>query len=90
MAYVPEKGKRRVVTGNLCGRAGRGHSDCRHFPGWTGFILCGVFADRVRLGMRQPELSGRAANKEESMSIVVWKSPKALRGILRMLFRVKT
>ena len=28
-------------------------------------------------------------NREQVMNIVVWKSPKALRGILRLLFGMK-
>lgn len=69
--------------GNLRGGAGGWDSNCRH-------LSCGLFdvpgsclADRLRNRLLQ------AIGKEIYMNIVVWKSPKALRGILRRLFKVK-
>ena len=69
--------------GRVRGGAGSRDPDRSHFPGGSADVS-GVYpADRVRLRLLQ------AVRKERQMNIVVWKSPKALSGILRKLFHVK-
>ena len=83
-AYVSwQRGRRLLDTGRLRGGAGRGHPHCRHFSRGGAAVPGGVFADRVRLRLLQ------ALERSCHMNIVVWKSPKALRGILRRLFKIK-
>ena len=53
------------------------------FPVGAADVSGGVPADRVRLRLL-PALERSAV----TMRIVVWKSPKALSGILRKLFRI--
>ena len=52
------------------------------FPVGALLFLVAFFADCVRFGLLP------AIERSGNMNIVVWKSPKALRGILRKLFRV--
>ena len=78
-------GRRLLAAGDLRGGAGRGHSDRGHLSGGRADVSGGGAADCLRLGLL-PAVVERGG---EGMNIVVWKSPKALRGILRKLFRVK-
>lgn len=55
------------------------------FPGGSSVVPGGIRTHRVRLRL----LQALAEKGAVSMNIVVWKSPKALRGILRRLFGVK-
>ena len=63
--------------------AGMRYPDFRNFSGRCTPVSCGVFADWLRLCL--PAQVGR----EDSMKIVVVKSPKFLKGILRMLFGIR-
>ena len=72
-------------TGRLCGGAGGRDPDCGDLSGRGADVFGGGPADCVRLRL----LQALAEKGAVSMNIVVWKSPKALRGILRRLFGVK-
>lgn len=76
--------KRRLLDfGNLRSGAGGRHFDRRYFSHRVFNVSGGVFTDRMRLCLLP------ALERRRNMNIVVWKSPKALRGILRKLFHVK-
>lgn len=58
--------------------------DRGHFPyGSTAVFGC-IFTDRMRLRL----LQAVTQKGENVMNIVVWKSPRALQGLLRRLFRL--
>ncbi|MCI8398797.1 MAG: hypothetical protein HFF90_05300 [Oscillibacter sp.] len=66
----------------FCGSGGW-DSDCRYFSGRCAAVFGGVPFDKLRLRLL-PQVKGGSG-----VNIVVWKSPKMLRGILRKLFGVK-
>lgn len=69
-------------AGFLCGGAGSWYPDRGNFPRGGIAVFSGVLVDCMWL--RLLSALGRSAE----MNIVVWKSPKALRGILRRLFKI--
>lgn len=70
----------------VCSRgSGAGILITANFPGGSSVVPGGIRTHRVRLRL----LQALAEKGAVSMNIVVWKSPKALRGILRRLFGVK-
>ena len=72
------------ILGILCCGIGSRNPDRGHFSGGGSAVSGGVFADCVRLCLLP------ALERSMAMNIVVWKSPKCLRGILRKLFRVRS
>ena len=82
---MPRESRRQLpASGHHCGGAGNGDTDNRDFPGRRAAVPGSISADCLRLCVL-PEVGERRAG----MNIVVWKSPKMLRGILRKLFKVK-
>ena len=71
------------VSGAL--RIGAGGRDpyCRDFSRGCALVPCGLFAHWLRLCLYAQ------IGKEDTMKIVVVKSPKFLKGILRMIFGMK-
>ena len=74
-------GQELVLSGHLRAGAGTGDLHCCHFPGGLSDVSGRVASRRLRLGLYPEEVSG--------LKIVVWKSPKALCGVLRLLFGIK-
>ena len=72
-----------LAFGRLCGGAGSRDSDRGNFSGGRADVSGSSAADCLRLCLLP------ALERRRCMNIVVWKSPKALRGILRKLFRIK-
>ncbi len=68
---------------SVCSGAGLWHSDLRHLSGGSAPVPCGISADWLRLCVYAQ------VGKENGMKIVVVKSPKFLKGILRMLFGIR-
>ena len=63
--------------------AGLRYSDLRHLPGGSAPVPCGVSAHWLWLCVHAQ------VGKENGMKIVVVRSPKFLKGILRMLFGIR-
>ena len=59
------------------------HPDISYLSGGGAPVPCGVSADRLRLRLSVQ------IGKEFRMKIVIVKSPKFLKGILRMLFGIR-
>ena len=76
--------RRRVPPWDLCHRPGVWDPYRGHLSGGGAAVSGRVPSHRLRLRLLPTPLKG-----EGSMRIVVWKSPKALRGLLRRLFRVE-
>ena len=74
-------GQELVLSGHLRAGAGTGDLYRCHFPGGLSDVSGRVASGRLRLGLYPEEVSG--------LKIVVWKSPKALCGVLRLLFGIK-
>ena len=75
----------RMVSFHWAVRLGAGlwYSDLCHLSGGGAPVPCGIFAHRLRLCVYAQ------VGKENGMKIVVVKSPKFLKGILRMLFGIR-
>ena len=88
-------GRRVPPVGPLCRSAGSRYSDYRDFSGGGAAVPSGLSADRLRLcvlpAVTKAVFDRRMIiiKRRRHMNIVVWKSPKMLRGILRKLFKVK-
>ena len=63
--------------------AGMWYFDLSHLSGGSAPVPCGIFADWLWLRVYAQ------VGKEKRMKIVVVKSPKFLKGILRMLFGIR-
>ena len=64
-------------------RHGGRHPHRGHFSNGTVDVPGGNIADRQRLCLLE------AVERRGVMNIVVWKAPKAMRGLLRKLFRIQ-
>ena len=84
-AHVSWKGRRLLAAGYVRSGSGGRNPHYGNFPGGSSVVPGGIRTHRVRLRL----LQALAEKGAVSMNIVVWKSPKALRGILRRLFGVK-
>ena len=71
-------GQELVLSGHLRAGAGTGDLHRCHFSGGLSDVSGRVASRRLRLGLYP-----------EDLKIVVWKSPKALCGVLRLLFGIK-
>ena len=74
-------GQELVLSGHLCAGTGAGDLHRCHFSGGLSDVFGRVASRRLRLGLYPEEVS--------ELKIVVWKSPKALCGVLRLLFGIK-
>ena len=71
--------------GDLCSGAGGRDSDFCNFPGGCTAVSRGISVDCLRMCLLQIlKMEGGLV-----MQIVVWKSPKALGGLLRRIFKIK-
>jgi hypothetical protein len=73
-------------AGDLRGGIRRRDSDRGDLPGGRTAVCGRVPFDRLRLCLLQILNIGK---EYPTMQIVIWKSPKALSGILRRLFKIK-
>ena len=80
---VQSRAGRRLVHRRFRGGAGGRDFDRGDFSCGCADVPGGLCADRLRPCLLQ------AVERSMDMNIVVWKSPKALRGILRRLFKIK-
>lgn len=69
--------------GTLCSGIGVRNPDIRYFSGRCAPVSCGISAHWLRLCLYAQ------VGKEIGMKIVIVKSPKFLKGILRMLFGIR-
>ena len=67
----------------VCVCVGSRDFDCGNLPGWGALVPGCIFAHWLRLCLYAQ------IGKEDTMKIVVVKSPKFLKGILRMIFGMK-
>lgn len=81
--YVSRQSSWLLASGVLRHRTGLRNLNRGDLSYRSAAVSGSFFADRLWLRLL-PTL-----RKENFMNIVVWKSPKALRGILRKLFRIK-
>ena len=76
-------GRRTLCFGTVCGGAGERNPHRRRVSRGGTVVSGGVSAHRLRLRLLS------TLERSAPMNIVVWKSPKALRGIFRRLFGIK-
>ena len=76
------RGGRNCIIGIFAIAMGR-HPHRGHFSNGTVDVPGGNIADRQRLCLLE------AVERRGVMNIVVWKAPKAMRGLLRKLFRIQ-
>ena len=79
-----ERRRRNSPAGSFRRGPGCGNFDCRSVSGGCADVPGCVFADRLRLRL----LPALRTERRRHMNIVVWKSPKMLRGILKKIFKV--
>lgn len=74
-------GQEMELPGHLCAGAGTGDLHCRYLSGRVFDVFGRLAPHRLRLGLHPKEVKG--------VKIVVWRSPKALGSVLRLLFGIK-
>ena len=74
-------GQELVLFGHLRAGTWAGDLHRRHLSSGLSDVSGRVASRRLRLGLYSEEVSG--------LRIVVWRSPKALCGVLRLLFGIK-
>ncbi|MFR7893280.1 MAG: hypothetical protein ACLU38_03590 [Dysosmobacter sp.] len=77
------RGGRNCIIGIFAIAMGAGILIAAIFPTGLLMFLSGNIADRQRLCLLE------AVERRGVMNIVVWKAPKAMRGLLRKLFRIQ-